>query len=82
MIIVEGSRVGSRLFARAALRTRFRKSHICRQLVDCLFVGDLGAFDLGERGTLKKRLITAGPRPSGGWEVEALLRDCKAPAPA
>ena len=26
--------------------------------------------------------LRAGPRAAGGWEVEAALRDCKAPAPA
>jgi hypothetical protein len=26
--------------------------------------------------------LEAGPRPAGGWEVTATLRDCKAPTSA
>jgi signal transduction histidine kinase len=37
---------------------------------------------MAERASAFGGTLAAGPRPTGGWEVEALLRDCKAPAPA
>ncbi len=43
--------------------------------------GGHGLAGMAERATAFGGTLTAGPRPSGGWEVEALLRDCKAPAP-
>ena len=33
-----------------------------------------------ERATAFGGTLVAGPRATGGWEVAAVLRDCKAPA--
>jgi signal transduction histidine kinase len=44
--------------------------------------GGHGLAGMAERAGAFGGTLTAGPRLSGGWEVEALLRDCKAPAPA
>jgi signal transduction histidine kinase len=44
--------------------------------------GGHGLAGMAERAGAFGGTLAAGPRPSGGWEVEALLRDCKAPAPA
>ena len=44
--------------------------------------GGHGLAGMAERASAFGGTLTAGPRPSGGWEVEALLRDCKAPRPA
>jgi signal transduction histidine kinase len=44
--------------------------------------GGHGLAGMAERASAFGGTLAAGPRPSGGWEVEALLRDCKAPAPA
>jgi signal transduction histidine kinase len=44
--------------------------------------GGHGLAGMTERATAFGGTLTAGPRPAGGWEVEALLRDCKAPAHA
>ena len=34
---------------------------------------------MAERATAFGGTLEAGPRPAGGWEVAATLRDCKAP---
>jgi signal transduction histidine kinase len=44
--------------------------------------GGHGLAGMAERASAFGGTLAAGPRPTGGWEVEALLRDCKAPAPA
>jgi len=44
--------------------------------------GGHGLAGMAERATAFGGRLAAGPRPSGGWEVQALLRDCKAPRPA
>ncbi len=44
--------------------------------------GGHGLAGMAERATAFGGTLSAGPRPVGGWEVEATLRDCKAPAPA
>jgi signal transduction histidine kinase len=44
--------------------------------------GGHGLAGMAERAGAFGGTLAAGPRPAGGWEVEALLRDCKAPAPA
>ena len=44
--------------------------------------GGHGLAGMAERAAAFEGTLTAGPRPAGGWEVEAMLRDCKAPAPA
>jgi signal transduction histidine kinase len=44
--------------------------------------GGHGLAGMAERATAFGGTLTAGPRPTGGWAVEAVLRDCKAPAPA
>jgi signal transduction histidine kinase len=44
--------------------------------------GGHGLAGMAERASTFGGTLAAGPRPSGGWEVQALLRDCKAPAPA
>jgi signal transduction histidine kinase len=43
--------------------------------------GGHGLAGMAERASAFGGTLAAGPRPAGGWEVEALLRDCKAPAP-
>ncbi len=42
--------------------------------------GGHGLAGMAERAGAFGGTLAAGPRPTGGWEVEALLRDCKAPA--
>jgi signal transduction histidine kinase len=44
--------------------------------------GGHGLAGMAERTTAFGGTLIAGPRATGGWEVEARLRDCKAPAPA
>jgi signal transduction histidine kinase len=44
--------------------------------------GGHGLAGMAERATAFGGTLTAGPGPAGGWEVEARLRDCKAPVPA
>jgi len=44
--------------------------------------GGHGLAGMAERATAFGGTLTAGPRPAGGWEVAAVLRDCKAPSPA
>ena len=44
--------------------------------------GGHGLAGMAERATAFGGTLRAGPGPAGGWEVEATLRDCKAPAPA
>jgi signal transduction histidine kinase len=44
--------------------------------------GGHGLAGMAERATAFGGTLRAGPGPAGGWEVEAMLRDCKAPAPA
>jgi signal transduction histidine kinase len=44
--------------------------------------GGHGLAGMAERATAFGGTLRAGPRPAGGWEVEALLHDCKSPAPA
>ena len=44
--------------------------------------GGHGLAGMAERATAFGGTLTAGPRPTGGWEVEARLRDCKAPVRA
>ena len=44
--------------------------------------GGHGLAGMAERATSFGGTLRAGPRATGGWEVEAALRDCKAPAPA
>jgi signal transduction histidine kinase len=41
-----------------------------------------GLAGMAERTTAFGGTLTARPRPAGGWEVVAVLRECKAPAPA
>jgi len=36
---------------------------------------------MAERAAAFGGTLAAGPRPDGGWAVEATLRDCKVPAP-
>ncbi len=45
-------------------------------------VGGHGVAGMAERAAAFGGRLEAGPRPDGGWEVCATLRDCKAPAPA
>jgi signal transduction histidine kinase len=42
--------------------------------------GGHGLAGMAERATSFGGTLRAGPRPEGGWEVEAVLRECKAPA--
>jgi signal transduction histidine kinase len=42
--------------------------------------GGHGLAGMAERATSFGGTLRAGPRPAGGWEVEAVLRECKAPA--
>ena len=44
--------------------------------------GGHGLAGMAERATAFGGTLRAGPGPAGGWEVEAMLHDCKAPAPA
>jgi signal transduction histidine kinase len=44
--------------------------------------GGHGLAGMAERATAFGGTLRAGPGPTGGWEVAATLRDCKAPAPA
>ena len=44
--------------------------------------GGHGLAGMAERAGAFGGTLAAGPRATGGWEVEALLRDCKAPTPA
>jgi signal transduction histidine kinase len=44
--------------------------------------GGHGLAGMAERATAFGGTLRAAPRAAGGWEVEAVLRDCKAPAPA
>jgi signal transduction histidine kinase len=44
--------------------------------------GGHGLAGMTERAGAFGGTLAAGPRAEGGWEVEALLRECKAPAPA
>jgi signal transduction histidine kinase len=44
--------------------------------------GGHGLSGMAERAAAFGGTLRAGPRDAGGWEVEAMLRDCKAPAPA
>jgi len=41
--------------------------------------GGHGVAGMAERATAFGGTLEAGPRPAGGWEVAATLRDCKAP---
>jgi signal transduction histidine kinase len=41
--------------------------------------GGHGVAGMAERAAAFGGTLTAGPRPAGGWEVSATLRDCKAP---
>jgi signal transduction histidine kinase len=41
-----------------------------------------GLAGMAERTAAFGGTLTARPRPAGGWEVVAVLRECKAPAPA
>jgi nitrate/nitrite-specific signal transduction histidine kinase len=41
-----------------------------------------GLTGMAERAAAFGGTLVAGPRATGGWEVIATLRDCKAPAPA
>ena len=43
--------------------------------------GGHGLAGMVERASAFGGTLRAGPRPAGGWEVAATLRDCKAPAP-
>jgi signal transduction histidine kinase len=43
--------------------------------------GGHGLAGMVERATAFGGALRAGPRATGGWEVAATLRDCKAPAP-
>ena len=43
--------------------------------------GGHGVAGMTERATAFGGTLVAGPRATGGWEVAAVLRDCKAPAP-
>jgi len=42
--------------------------------------GGHGVTGMAERATAFGGTLDAGPGPDGGWEVRAILRDCKAPA--
>jgi signal transduction histidine kinase len=42
--------------------------------------GGHGLTGMAERAKSFGGTLRAGPRPEGGWEVEAVLRECKAPA--
>jgi signal transduction histidine kinase len=44
--------------------------------------GGHGLVGMAERATAFGGTLRAGPGPGGGWEVEAMLHDCKVPAPA
>ncbi len=44
--------------------------------------GGHGLAGMAERAGAFGGTLSAAPRPTGGWEVAATLRDCKAPAPA
>jgi signal transduction histidine kinase len=44
--------------------------------------GGHGLVGMAERATAFGGTLRAGPGPAGGWEVEAMLHDCKVPAPA
>ena len=45
--------------------------------------GGHGVAGMAERAAAFGGRLEAGPRaPTGGWEVRATLRDCKAPVPA
>ncbi len=44
--------------------------------------GGHGLAGMAERATAFGGTLSAGPRPTGGWEVAAMLHDCKAPTPA
>jgi signal transduction histidine kinase len=42
--------------------------------------GGHGLAGMAERAGAFGGTLAVGPRPTGGWEVEALLRECRAPA--
>jgi signal transduction histidine kinase len=44
--------------------------------------GGHGLAGMAERATAFGGTLRVGPRAAGGWQVEAVLRDCKTPAPA
>jgi len=44
--------------------------------------GGHGLTGMAERAAAFGGTLRAGPAPGGGWEVEAMLHDCKAPTPA
>ena len=44
--------------------------------------GGHGLAGMAERASAFGGTLKAGPRHTGGWEVEAMLRGCKAPTPA
>jgi signal transduction histidine kinase len=44
--------------------------------------GGHGLTGMAERATAFGGTLRAGPGPGGGWDVETVLHDCKAPAPA
>jgi len=44
--------------------------------------GGHGLAGMAERAAAFGGTLKAGPRPAGGWEVQAMLHDCKVPAPA
>jgi signal transduction histidine kinase len=44
--------------------------------------GGHGLVGMAERATAFGGTLRAGPGPAGGWEVEAMLYDCKVPSPA
>jgi signal transduction histidine kinase len=44
--------------------------------------GGHGVAGMAERAAAFGGTLEAGPRPAGGWEVAATLRDCKAPTTA
>jgi signal transduction histidine kinase len=44
--------------------------------------GGHGLAGMAERATAFGGTLRAGPGPAGGWEVEAVLHDCKTPSPA
>ena len=44
--------------------------------------GGHGVAGMAERAAAFGGTLEAGPRPAGGWEVMATLRDCKAPTTA
>jgi len=43
--------------------------------------GGHGLAGMAERASAFGGTLAAGPRPGGGWEVRAVLRDCKTPRP-